>query len=63
MFKNPHIRRPLATLLVVLGAMMMFLCHRSVGWRGAAGSGHHNRVDRYRTEAQGLTADRTLRAP
>lgn len=24
MFKNPHIRRPLAGLLVVLGAMMMF---------------------------------------
>lgn len=24
MLKNPHIRRPLAGLLVVLGAMMMF---------------------------------------
>lgn len=24
MFKNPHIRRPLAGLLVVLGAMMIF---------------------------------------
>jgi len=33
MFKNPNIRRPLAALLVVLGAVMMFFATEV--WAGA----------------------------
>lgn len=34
MFKNPNIRRPVATLLVVLGAAMMFFATEA--WAGVA---------------------------